>query len=207
MPKSPATPSTRERLLDAAQEGINHQGFAATSIEQIIERAGVTKGAFFYHFKSKNELARALIDRFAAVDREVLEGGMQRAERLADRPLEQLLIFVGLMIEVAEQLDATPNPGCLFATYCFEGGLFDDDTRNVISEAIASWRCIVGEKLRAAANEHLPVEPIDLDSLADMISVLFEGAFVVARSTDTRAVFASQLRHYRTYLKLLFEAR
>ena len=205
MPTSSTRPPTRERLLDAAQEGINHQGFAATSIEQIIERAGVTKGTFFYHFKSKNELARALIERFAAADQEVLVGGMQRAERLADRPIDQLLIFVGLMIEVAEELDATPHPGCLFATYCFEGGLFDDDTRGVISDAIANWRRVVGEKLRAAASEHPPVEPVDLDSLADMISVLFEGAFVVARSTDTRAVFADQLRHYRTYLKLIFE--
>ena len=206
MPNSSTRTPTRDRLLDAAQEGINHHGFAATSIEQIIEKAGVTKGTFFYHFKSKNELARALIERFAAADHQVLLSRMERAERLAERPIEQLVIFVGLMIEVAEELDATSNPGCLFATYCFEGGLFDDATRGVITDALASWRRIVGDKLRAAANEHAPVAAVDLDSLADMISVLFEGAFVVARSTETRTVFTDQLRHYRTYLKLLFEA-
>ena len=47
---------------------------------------------------------------------------------------------------------------------------------------------------------------VDLDSLADMITVLFEGAFVLARSMDAGAVFADQLRHYRTYLQLVFDA-
>ena len=100
MPSPPTEAPTRERLLDAAQAGINERGFAGTSIDQIIERAGVTKGTFFYHFKSKNELARALIERFAAADRAVLGESMARAERLAEDPLQQLLIFVGLMIEV-----------------------------------------------------------------------------------------------------------
>lgn len=205
MPSS-STPPTRERLLDAALEGINRQGFAATSIESIIEQAGVTKGTFFYHFKSKNQLARALIDRFAAADQEVLSGSMARAENLSDDPLQQLLIFVGLMVEVAQELDATQHPGCLFATYCFEGGLFDDETKGVIDDAILSWRRVVGDKLRAAAETKAPVREVDLESLADMLNVLFEGAFVLARSTTTREVFANQLRHYRTYLQLLFEA-
>lgn len=203
MPGTGRTP-TRERLLDAAQESINRHGFSATSVERIIGLAGVTKGAFFHHFGSKNELARALIDRFAAADREVLETSMRRAENLSDDPLQQLLIFVGLMIEVGEELDATPNPGCLFATYCFEGGLFEDDTRDVIAGAITLWRKEVGDKLRAAAAARPPRRRVDLESLADMLTTLFEGSFVLARSTDTRGVFVGQLRHYRTYLELLF---
>ena len=63
---------TRQRLLDAAEELVNRQGFAATSIDQILEQVGVTKGAFFHHFKTKNDLARALIQRFAEADRELL---------------------------------------------------------------------------------------------------------------------------------------
>ena len=195
---------TRERLLDAAHESINRRGFAATSVEDIIEGAGVTKGTFFYHFKTKADLARALIDRFAEADRAVLSASMGRAEKLSDDPLQQLLIFVGLVIEVAEQLDETPHPGCLFASYCYEGGLFDDDTRGVIEGAILSWRSAIGDKLRAAAAAHPPQAEVDVSSLADMLTVLFEGAFVVARSTSAPNVFANQLRHYRSYLQLLF---
>ena len=200
-----ATP-TRETLLAAAEGLINDQGFAATSIDQIIDRAGVTKGTFFYHFKSKNDLARALVDRYARGDQELLHSSMERATRLADDPLQQLLIFVGLLIEVAEQLDETEQPGCLFATYCFEMSLFDDDTLRVIADGFAGWRDLVGERLRAAAELHPPRLPVDLDSVADMLIVLFEGAFVISRSTPGPGVFAAQLGAYRAFLQLLFDA-
>jgi len=197
---------TRERLLDAAQQMINRQGFAATSIDQIIGEVGLTKGSFFYHFKTKNDLARALMDRFASYDQALLASTMERAERLSDDPLQQLLIFVGLMLEVAEELDATPQPGCLFASYCYESGLFDEETNGVIRGAFLEWRRVLAGKLEAAARLHPPRAEVDLDSVADLLTVIFEGAFVMSRVTGTRGVFATQLRHYRNYLQLLFGA-
>ena len=195
---------TRQKLLDAAQELVNHQGFAATSVDQILERVGVTKGAFFHHFRTKNDLARALIERFAAGDQEILRANMERAEKLSDEPLQQVLIFVGLMIEVAEQLDASDEPGCLFATYCYESGLFDDDTERVITDAIDAWRVRIGDKLRAAIADRPPAKEVDVESLAEMITILLEGAFVLARTNPGRKHFSEQMRHYRNYLQLLF---
>jgi len=205
MPPRSAT-DTRDRLLDAAQELVNQQGFSATSVDQILTAVGLTKGAFFHHFKSKAELARALIERFAAADQEVLRTSLERAEKLSDDPLQQLLIFVGLMIEMGETLDASPEPGCLFATYCFESGLFEEETRRVVADAMEGWREALGEKLRAAAAAHPPRREVDLDSLADMLTVIFEGAFVLARTFPGRQTFVAQLRHYREYLQLLFGA-
>jgi len=197
---------TREKLLDASQELINRRGFAGTSIDQIIAETGVTKGAFFYHFKTKQDLARALIQRFASADQELMRSSMERAEKLSPDPVQQVLIFVGLLLEVAEELDEQTQPGCLFATYCFEKGLFDDETYDIVSNAMLSWRLVVGEKLRAAAERTPPRADVDLDALADMVTVLFEGAFVVSRSLKGPGVFSAQLRHYRTYLQLLFDA-
>jgi TetR/AcrR family transcriptional repressor of nem operon len=199
-------PSTRAKLLDAAETLINERGFAATSIDQVINEVGLTKGTFFYHFKTKGELARALIDRFAAGDQEILRGSMERAEKLSDDPLQQLLIFVGLLREVAERLDTDPHPGCLFATYCYESGLFDDETNAVITNAMLNWRRVLGEKLRAAAEKHPPRMEVDYDSVADMMTVVFEGAFVMSRSVKGPGVFADQIGHYRNYLQLLFGA-
>jgi TetR/AcrR family transcriptional repressor of nem operon len=196
--------ATREKLLDAAEKMINERGFSATSIDQIIDRVGLTKGTFFYHFKTKNDLARALIDRFASADQQVLRGSMERAEKLSDDPLQQLLIFVGLLLEVAEALDANPQPGCLFATYCYESGLFDDDTHSVIRGAMLNWRKILGEKLKIVAERHPPRMDVDIDSLADMMTAVFEGAFVMARCIKEPGHFAHQIRHYRNYLQLLF---
>ena len=197
---------TRERLLDAALELVNLRGFAATSIDQILERVGVTKGAFFHHFRSKNELARALIERFAAADEEVLRTNMERAERVSDDPLEQLLLFVGLMIEVAEELDARPDPGCLFATFCWESGLFEPETHRVVADAMLRWRSVLGAKLRAAAEARPTAVEIDADALADLLTVIFEGAFVMARTLPGEGVIVAQLRHYRDFLRLLYAA-
>ena len=204
---SPSTRTdTRDRLLDAAEQMINRHGFAATSIDRIIAAVDVTKGTFFYHFKSKADLARALIERFAAKDREVLMSSLERAERLSEDPVQQVLIFAGLMLEVAEQVDAAPQPGCLFATYCYESGLFDSGTNQVIADALLQWRRLVGAKLRAAAEAQPPVVPVDMDSLADMITVVFEGAFVSARTLGGKTTVADQVRHFRNYLQLLFAA-
>lgn len=195
---------TREKLLDAAEGLINRQGFAATSIDQILERVGATKGTFFYHFASKQALADALIRRFAAQDRAVLASCVDRSRTLADDPVQRLDVFVGLLLEVAEVLDGTPEPGCLFATYCFESGLFDPATNDVIADAIRRWRDEVGALIRAAAEQRSPRVAIDADSLADMLTVIFEGAFVLSRTVGGGSVFGDQLRHYRRYLRLLF---
>jgi TetR/AcrR family transcriptional repressor of nem operon len=197
--------ATRERILDAAEGMILNQGYAATSIDQIIDRVGLTKGSFFYHFKTKNDLAQALIDRYSRADARLLNDNLARAEKLSSDPLQQLLIFVGLFLEMAEQLEE-PYPGCLFASYCYESGLFDDEINDVVARAILAWRKVIGDKLRAAVEIHPPRVEFDVDSLADMLTVVFEGAFILSRSLKAPQIFAEQLRHYRGYLQLLFDA-
>ena len=59
---------TRERILDIAYESIVQKGFAATSVEELVEAAGITKSGFFYHFRDKNDLARQLFERFLDED-------------------------------------------------------------------------------------------------------------------------------------------
>src|SRR3546814_17251908 len=59
---------TRERIMDIAEESMLHKGFSATSIEELVEAAGITKSGFFYHFTDKNELARAIVSRFVERD-------------------------------------------------------------------------------------------------------------------------------------------
>lgn len=194
---------TRERLLDAAEGLILDHGFAATPVDAIIERAGVTKGAFFHHFPSKSDLAHALVERYAAAEAGQLEAFMERAERLARDPLQQLLVFVGLFEEEMQELDA-PHPGCLLASYCYEAGLFDARTHAVIRRAVSHWRDRLGAKLREAAAQHPPRIEVDLRTLTDTMFVIFEGAFVLSRTMDDRRAVGAQLRHLRNYLELLF---
>lgn len=194
---------TRTAIMDAAEQQILETGFAAASVDRMIDRAGVTKGTFFYHFASKAALARALVDRYAALDLDHLEGKMERAEKLARDPLQQLLIFVGLFEEEMDSL-TEPYPGCLFASYVMEAGLFDEATMGTVVETFQTWRTRIGAKLRDIAARHPPRLEVDLDSLADMISVIFEGAFLMSKTYEDPATVAQQLRHFRNYLELLF---
>ena len=199
---SAAGEKTRARILDTAQALILDRGYAATSVDMIIESMRVTKGTFFYHFRKKDDLARALIDRFAASDRQMLDDLRTRTEKLSDDPVQQPLIFVGLFIEFVEGLEE-PHPGCLYASYCYESGLFDSGIHAVVSKAILEWRSVFGIKLRAAFEKRPPRMPVDADSLADMFTNVIEGAFVLARVLKTPELFVEQLRHYRNYLQLL----
>jgi len=194
---------TRDRILDVAEALILDHGYAATSIDQIIAGVGITKGAFFYHYKAKKDLAQALIDRFARADHRLLHETMARAENLSRDPLQQLLIFTGLFIETAEKLEE-PYPGCLFASYCYESGQFDADVLAVIEQAMLEWRHVLGDKMRAAIEAHPYGDEIDVDGLADMFTAVIEGAFIMSRVFKDPRTFAQQMRHYRRYLELVF---
>jgi TetR/AcrR family transcriptional regulator, transcriptional repressor for nem operon len=197
--------ATRTAIMDAAEALILEQGFAATSVDRIIRRAGVTKGTFFYHFDTKQALAHALVERFSRLDLGLLEDKLAAVEAAHEDPLEQLLAFVDAFIADAEAL-TEPEPGCLFASYCYEAGLFDADTLDVIERTYLRWRERLGEKLGAVAKRHPPREPVSLRGLADMMTVVLEGAFVVSKTLGERGTVAEHLGHYRRYLTLLFGA-
>ncbi len=197
---------TREKIMDSAEALILEQGFSATSVDKIIERAEITKGSFFYHFDTKAALARALVERFARLDLGHLNGKMARAEKLTSDPLQQMLVFIGLFHEEAETL-TEPYPGCLYASYVYEGGLFDEVTHKVISDTMLEWRHRLADKFRAIVERYPPHAPVNVEALADLYTVVFEGAFIMAKTLKDPKLLADQIAHYRTYLELLFAPR
>ena len=85
---------TRKRILDAAQAMILDHGYAGVSVDQLIRSLGLTKGAFFHHFKSKGDLARTLIQRFSDEGIQLFRDNLVRAKKLSDDPLQQFLIII-----------------------------------------------------------------------------------------------------------------
>lgn len=191
--------------MDAAEELLLDRGFAGTSIDSIIDHADVTKGAFFHHFRSKQELADALIDRYVELDLGHLEDKMTRAERLHKDPLQQMLLFIGLFIEEAESL-IQPSPGCLMGSYVYEAGMFDQRTLQVIRDNMLTWRERLTDKFAEIEEVHQTSVPVDHSSLADLMYVIVEGAFIMSRSLKEPVVSAEQLTHYRNYVELVFAA-
>jgi TetR/AcrR family transcriptional regulator, transcriptional repressor for nem operon len=193
---------TRQRILDAAKGLVLDRGYAGTSVDDIQNAAGISRGTFFYHFRTKDDLARAIMVRHAQEDHDLTEDIMARAEKLASDPLQQALIFVALH---EEMLDEFGPEGCLFASYSYEAGLFDDETHGLIMGALEHWRGLLGGKLEEAMKKHRPVVP-DADPylLADLASGILQGAFIMRRALGDGGLMSRHLRQFRGYLELLF---
>ena len=95
---------TRARILEVAEASILAKGFDATSIEEIVAGAEITRSGFFYHFPDKNALARALLERYLEQDRALLGGIFRRAAELSDDPLHAFLIALKLLSEAMADL-------------------------------------------------------------------------------------------------------
>src|SRR5688572_9900022 len=192
----------RDRILDAAHGLVLRQGFSATTVDAVLETAGASKGAFFHHFPTKRALGRALVERYAAGDREVLDRFLEQVEARTDDPAEQVVELVRAFEEAADG-PLFEHPGCLFVSFVYEQVPDTDDVRPLIVEAIDHWRSRIRAKLaEAAEGARLPPD-VDLDSLADQVFTTFEGAFILARATDDPRHVRAQLAHLRRYLGLL----
>jgi AcrR family transcriptional regulator len=194
---------TRERLLDVAYDAIIHKGFAATSIEELVEAAGITKSGFFYHFKDKNDLSRQLLERFLAEDDGILDVLTERSRALCDDPLQSFLLFLNLYAEMMDDLPEH-HPGCLVASVTYQEQMFDAEVRRINAQGVLNWR----ERFRAWLDEIAAVYPprrgVDLGALADQVTVIVEGAIIFAKALDDRALMGRQMRLFRETVKLVF---
>ena len=194
---------TRNRILDAAERLVLERGFAATSVDAVLEAASTTKGGFFHHFPSKTALGRALVERYAAGDLALLEELASEAQAASDDPAEQLVAFLDGFLEAADG-HSRDQPGCLYVAFVHERQLVADGTTDIIVHSVLAWRERVREMVEAAAALHPPPDHVDLASLADLVFTTFEGGFILARTMGDPSLLAGQIAHLRTYVELLF---
>ncbi|RWC39699.1 MAG: TetR/AcrR family transcriptional regulator [Mesorhizobium sp.] len=194
---------TRERILEIAEASVLAKGFGATSIEEVIAEAGITKSGFFYHFKDKNELARALMLRYIEENDRIFDDVFHRGRQLSDDPLQSFLITLKLLAELMGDL---PNghPGCLIATFTYQERLFDRTVRAIAASAVRSWN----GRFRDALNEIASVYParkgMDLDDVAIMFSCVIDGGIIMSRGLGDPRVLERQILAFRSVVKMLF---
>src|SRR5690606_26965945 len=127
------------------------RGFAATTVDAVLAGAGASKGAFFHHFDTKQQLGLALVERYAARDAALLDEAMSAAEQAADDPAEQLVAFTRFFEEAADAAVAA-QPSCLFVSFIYERDLVSAETVAVVRGSILEWRERLRAKLEAAAS-------------------------------------------------------
>ncbi|MBT3789715.1 MAG: TetR/AcrR family transcriptional regulator [Alphaproteobacteria bacterium] len=194
---------TQALLMDLAESAILEKGFGATSIEELISAAGITKSGFFYHFRDKTELARALLVRYIDREEVLLDDLFNRAHELHDDPLHAFLIGLKLFAEMMADLPEG-HPGCLVAIYCYQERLFDAEIVRMNAEAATAWRIRFRNHLDLIAAKYPPRDNVDLDALADMVSTIVEGGIIMSKAMKDPNILAEQIILFRSYIKLLF---
>ncbi len=197
---------TRSRILNIAEASVLKKGFEATSIEEIVAGADISRGGFFYHFKDKNALARAMLQRYIDAENALYDDLFARARELNDDPLHCMLIGLKLLAEMLTDMPEG-HPGCVIAATAYQDRLFDEGVRDLNRQAILGWRTRFRGMFEEIAAVYEPKEPINMDALGDMVSSVVEGGLVLQRALREHNNASQQIMLLRTYLKLLFAQR
>jgi len=189
----------KTKLLDAAVGVIRAKGYSATTVDDICEAAGVTKGAFFHHFKSKEELAVSAAGHFSS-----MASGLFSTALYRDRPdpLDRFLGYVDFRKSILK--GELPDFTCLLGTMVQEAY----ETHPRIREACDRY---IGEHvsmLEADISEAMRNYGIDADwtarSLALYTQAVIQGSFVLAKAQGGPEVATACLDHLRRYVEMLF---
>jgi AcrR family transcriptional regulator len=195
---------TRAAILDAAERAVLEKGFAGTSIDELIAAVGITKSGFFYHFKDKSELARALLVRYIEREDALFDELFRRAGELNEDPLHGFLVGLKMLSELMADIPGG-HPGCLVASYCYQDRLFDKSVRDLNTEAVLAWRRRFRDKLDKIAAVYPPRIPVDLDDLADMLSVIADGGIILSKVVHDADALPRQMMLYRDFVRAIFK--
>lgn len=188
--------ATRKHILDVAFMEIFLKGFQGVSVADIVAKTGLTKGAFFHHFPSKEDLGYAIVD-------EVLRGMV--VERWI-RPLEDYENTVdGVVLNFKKIIDAMPDEhlslGCPLNNLIQEMSGVDPVFRDKLRDVLELWISGVEKHLKKAHVRGYLRKEINARRLAEFIVTNHEGAFGMMKSIRDRKAFRSLHASLRDYLQ------
>jgi TetR/AcrR family transcriptional regulator, transcriptional repressor for nem operon len=190
---------SKTKFLDAALHVIRAKGYAATRIEDVCEVSGLTKGSFFHHFQSKEELALAAAAHFAAsADRAFAHAPYQSRTD----PLERLLGYVDFRIAILR--GALPDFTCLLGTMVQETYDTHAAIRAACNTHISAHAAAVARDIAVAKARYAPDAPWTAESLGLFTQAVIQGAFVLAKAKHGPAIAVDCLTHLRRYLETQF---
>jgi TetR/AcrR family transcriptional regulator, transcriptional repressor for nem operon len=190
---------SKTRLLDAALRVIRVKGYAATSVDDICHEAGVTKGSFFHHFKSKEELALAAAAHFDAMAEEEFSAAPYHN---AQDPLDRLLGYVDFRASVltGELAEYT----CLLGTMVQETYATHPNIRAACERGLSLHIAELKRDVDAAKRHYAPDATWSAESVCYFMQTVLQGSFVFAKAKQSPEVARESLAHLRRYLELIF---
>ena len=189
----------RARLIEAARSLVRRKGFAATSVDDLCAAAGVTKGAFFHHFATKEALGVALVEDWTA-----MTGAMFAAHpyNLLPDPFDRVIAYLDLRREILGQ--PLPEFTCVAGTTVQESYETSVPIREAAERSLRSGFEHVEQHLAAALAAH-PVEGVTATGLAQQFQVAVQGGIILAKALNDAGPAREAFDHLERYLRLLFD--
>ena len=198
-PTPPARGDARVALLDAALALVRRSGWTATSVEQLCRAAGVTKGAFFHQFESKEALGVAAAQRWTEVTTPLFANAPYH--RHAD-PLDRILGYLDFRQAIVQ--------GPLEAFTCFAGTTVQETfaasepIRAACGQSITGHASSLVADFDEALRKYPPRELVTAQSLSLYTQTVLQGGFVMAKAKGDAGPLLDGIAHLRRYLQLLF---
>lgn len=195
----PERGDARTRLLEAARDVIRRKGFSATTVDDICKAAGVTKGAYFHHFQSKEALGAAAADFWAETTTAFFEAAPYHAY---EDPLERIFAYVDFRraIIAGDLAEWT----CLVGTMAQEVYATYPSIRDACAGSIFGHAATLEPDIAAAMSARGIEGPWSAASLANHTQAVLQGAFVLAKAKGDPAVALESVDHLKRYIALLF---
>ncbi len=176
------------------------KGFVATTVDEICSAAGLTKGSFFHYFKTKEDLAKATLDRFFRAQLETVGRG---AFRKSHDPLTRLHGLIDSVIEFSKQPEG--RKGCLLGTFAQEISDTHPGLRLQCAQRFSEWTEFLKTELDAAKAVHLPRARLDTRGVAEHFIAVLQGALILAKAKQDFTMVEKNLTHFKRYLSSVFE--
>lgn len=194
-------PQAKQKFLDAAQELMLAKGFAATSLDEICRKAGLTKGCFFHYFEGKDALGKEVLERFCCSSRKAMQEGCCCQDKLSD-PLKRIYTYIDYVIDMSAK--STANKGCLIGAFAQELSDTHPKMRSMCAQGFDAWAKILKDDISAAKAKYASKAAFDPKELADHCIAILEGSQVLAKAKQDRKIIAKNMKHFKQYLKSLF---
>ena len=196
---APTQPDSKTKLLDAAMHEIRARGYAATTVDDICREAGVTKGSFFHHFKSKDDLALSAAAHWATMT----EGFFATAPYHEHKdPLQRLLGYVDFRGAILR--GELPDYTCLLGTLVQETYASHPDIRAACERGMSAHIAVLTRDIEAAKQRYAPDATWSAESVGYFIQSVLQGGFIFAKARQDPEVTRGCLAHLRRYLETLF---
>ncbi|MEJ8574025.1 TetR/AcrR family transcriptional regulator [Microbaculum marinum] len=199
MSTQPAKRDARSKLLDAALSVIRTKGYSATTVDELCAAAGVTKGAFFHHFRSKEELGVAAAEYWSETTGALFA---QAPYHDCADPLDRVLGYVSFRKDLLE--GGVADFTCLVGTMVQETYQSTPAIRDACERSISGHAETLESDIEAAMRVRNMCPDWTPASLALHTQAVLQGAFILAKAKGGPAIAADSIDHLTRYLQLLF---